>query len=115
MNNMRPWVRDSAMTPRTEDFIAEITKHFREVDELTQVVLKGHLLLEERFNSILLNSVYNPEGLDRWKLSFNQKLHLAKAFCISPHREGTFELLTAINSLRNGIAHSLDEKKLKEK
>lgn len=106
---------ERTMTEKTKEFIQNIQQHFAAIDELTQVVIKGHLLLEEAFNSILAKSLYNPELLEGCNLRFSQKLQLVRAFCISPHGDGTWEMVAAINALRNGIAHSLDQQKRNEK
>jgi len=97
------------MSPETEKFTEKITKHFAEVDPLTQVVLKGHLLLEERLNATVRHALYNPELFDRMKLNFHHKMLLAQSFSVSKRGEGIWELIASINALRNGIAHSLDE------
>jgi hypothetical protein len=96
-------------------FIAKMKEHFAEIDEITQVVLKGHLMLEELFNSILQKCLFNPEVLDACNLRFVQKMYLVRGFCISPHGEGIWELVAAINALRNGIAHSLDREQRQKK
>jgi hypothetical protein len=93
----------------TQKFIEKVTQHFADVDPLTQVVLKGHLLLEERLNATLRHSLYNPELLDTMKLNFHHKMLFAQSFAVSKRGAGIWELIAAINALRNGIAHSLDE------
>jgi len=99
----------SGMTPEeNESFAAEITKHFAAVDPLTQVVLRGHLLLEERLNAILQSSLYNPEMFEKLRLTFHHKEILARSFTVSKRAPGVWELISSINRLRNSIAHSLD-------
>jgi hypothetical protein len=97
------------MTASEQDgFIAKVVEHLADMDPLSQVVIKCHLLLEDRFNSILRNSIYNPEVLDKFSLTFAQKMHLVRGFCISQRGPGMWELLSAMNALRNALAHSLD-------
>ena len=98
-----------------EEFVRQIQQHFAEIDELTQVVIKAHLLLEEAFNSILAKCLYDPELLESCNLRFNQKVQLVRAFCMSPHGDGIWEIITAMNALRNAIAHSLDQQKRDDK
>jgi hypothetical protein len=43
------------------------------------------------------------------KLNFHHKMLLAQSFAVSKRGAGIRELIAAINALRNGIAHSLDE------
>ncbi len=97
-----------------QGFIEIAQQFFTGIDNLTEFVIKGHLLLEEKFNSILRNCVYFPEFLASTSLRFQQKMQLVRAFCISPNGDGIWELISAINALRNGIAHSLDPDKRTE-
>ncbi len=98
-----------------EDFIAKATEHFKEIDPLTQVVLRGHLLLEERLNAILKASLYNQATFDKMNLTFHHKLLFARAFTVSQRADGMWDLIVAINTLRNGIAHSLDPQQRQKK
>ena len=98
-----------------QEFIAKATEHFQELDPLIQVVLRGHLLLEERLNATLTHSLYNPEVFEKMNLTFHHKLLFARAFSVSLRGEGMWELIAAINTLRNAIAHSLDAGKRQAK
>jgi len=116
MQDRLPSVTISCMSPsEQEDFIAKATQHFQEIDPLTQVVLRGHLLLEERLNDILKASLYNQAVFDKMSLTFHSKLLFARAFTISQRADGMWELMGSINTLRNGIAHSLDPEQRQKK
>jgi hypothetical protein len=105
--------------PLTEEelkqFYAKATEHFQAVDPLIQVVLRGHLLLEERLNATLKHSLYNPELFEKMNLNFHHKLLFARAFSVSLRAEGVWDLIAAINALRNSIAHSLDGEQRQKK
>jgi hypothetical protein len=98
-----------------QEFTAKATEHFQELDPLIQVVLRGHLLLEERLNATLTHSLYDPELFEKMSLTFHHKLLFARAFSVSLRGEGMWELIAAINTLRNAIAHSLDAGKRQTK
>ena len=98
-----------------EHYTEESIRAFLEIDPLTQVVLRGHLLLEEHLNSILRSSLFNHSMFDRIKLSFHHKLLFAQAFAVSQRGTGMWELLAAFNTLRNSIAHSLDTEHKQQK
>jgi hypothetical protein len=98
-----------------QEFYARATEHFQHVDPLVQVVLRGHLLLEERLNATVKHSLYNPELFDKMNLTFERKLMFARAFSVSLRGEGMWELIAAVNALRNAIAHSLDVEKCQKK
>lgn len=90
-------------------------KHLGELDEMTQIVLKGHLVLEVGLDEILKHFVFNPTLLDRSNLRFYQKIQLARAFSLDESDNNVWDLIEAINSLRNQLAHSLDEDRRRPK
>lgn len=85
------------------------------VDEVAHVLLKGHLLLEEALSAVIDQYVFHREHLTEARLSFAQKMHLAKALCLRKNGFGEWELIAALNSLRNNLAHRLksDERQKK--
>ncbi len=93
----------------TDAFTAKMEAAFRDVDAMTQFVLRAHLMLEERLNNILRSCLYNPDIFDKMKLTFATKMLFAQAFAVSQNGSGMWELIAAINTLRNSIAHSLDD------
>ena len=101
--------------------LARSIEKFREemasVDEVVHVLLKGHLLLEEALTQVLEQYVFHREHLGEARLSFNQKVLLGRSLCLRKNNVGEWELISAINTLRNELAHRLNssdrEKKLK--
>lgn len=79
-----------------QEFYAKATEHFQAVDTLIQVVLRGHLLLEDRLNATLKHSLYNPELFEKMNLNFHHKLLFARSFSISLRAEGVWDLIAAI-------------------
>jgi hypothetical protein len=80
---------------------------FGHVDETAQIVLKGHLLIEESLESIISTFVFHPEFVEMAKLSFAQKLSIARAMSLNEHENEMWEIAAKLNSLRNEIAHKL--------
>lgn len=76
-------------------------------DEFLDVLLKGHLLIEEMLEKILKQYVFHREHLDQADLSFYKKMCLCRSFCLRKNNAGEWSLLAAINSLRNEVAHNL--------
>jgi uncharacterized protein YdcH (DUF465 family) len=73
--------------------------------DLTLIILKGHLLVEEELNGFLINCSFQPEALDDARLTFLQKLRVVRAFY--PLRRNALEWRVAeeLNKLRNKISH----------
>jgi hypothetical protein len=76
-------------------------------DELERVLLKGHLLLEEELFRLIEVNVTRTQPLTEARLTFHQKLCLAKAIYQVDGWEG-FAFAGALNKLRNAWAHDAD-------
>jgi hypothetical protein len=79
-----------------------------ESDDEALIILKGHLVVEERITAVIEKFVFHPEHLEKARLSFAQKVALAR--CLSRDESGNsvWELIEKLNSLRNKLSHSLD-------
>lgn len=96
------------MSPELQVEVERFKKEMGSDDELLQVLLKGHLLLEESLENILNLSVFHREHLDEARLSFYQKFQIARSFCLRKNKFGEWDLIAAINALRNDLAHNLN-------
>lgn len=83
--------------------------------DLTLVVLKAHLLLEEIIERIVQTVVAHGDLLDTLKLGFFHKAVLAQAMSWTKHDSPVWDIVFAINSLRNELAHSLESPKLQQR
>ncbi|WP_369646790.1 hypothetical protein [Variovorax sp. V118] len=95
---------DSALHQSVERFRREMAH----VDEAVHVLLKGHLLIEETLNRILEQYVFHREHLEEARLTFNQKIQLGRSLCLRKNNLGEWEMISAINTLRNELAHRLN-------
>jgi hypothetical protein len=87
--------------------------HFVGLTDISMIVLKGHLLVEQLLTSLLSHHCTFPEQLRKAGLRFPQKAALIKAIVILPFPDELWRFLKLINQLRNDIAHEL-EPELKE-
>jgi hypothetical protein len=93
------------------DLLASIDRFKQEmesVDEVAHVLLKGHLLVEEALSAVIDQYVFHREALEEARLTFVQKVHVARALCLRKQTLGEWELILAINALRNDMAHRLN-------
>jgi hypothetical protein len=95
------------MFPEMLHAMQRFQQEMKQVDEVAHVLLKGHLLIEEGINRILDQYVFHREHLQEARLSFHAKVLLARGFGLRKNNFGEWELIGAINSLRNTLAHSL--------
>ena len=82
----------------------------------TYSLLRAHLLFEEVLNAYLESQLRHPGQLDGQRLSFAQRLAIARA--CSPHLEPSdwrWEALAKLNQLRNTLAHKLEPTKFESK
>jgi hypothetical protein len=81
-------------------------RHMPRSGDLTLIILKGHLLVEEQLNAFIAAHMQRPEELDSARLSFSQRVALAKA--LAPSRSKHFDAVNKLNRLRNDLAHRLE-------
>lgn len=90
-----------------ERYIAEL----QNIDELALVVLKGHLLLEELLSQVIETFVFHAELAESARLSFGQKVSLARSMSLDESENSMWSVVSSINSLRNDMAHAIDSPK----
>jgi hypothetical protein len=100
-------------TPHLTKYVEAFKEHLSHVDELAQVVLKGHLLIESALNNIIETIFFHPEHILERRFQCHQKLAICRALCLRKDKERTWDLIEAINTLRNDVAHDLEGKKRK--
>ena len=93
----------------------KLQEHFATVDATAQIVLKGHLLIEEALDTILGKFVFHSEYFESANLRFAQKIDLARSVSLADQNNEMWELVIAINSLRNELSHSLKSVKRQQK
>jgi len=99
--------------------IKELAKRFTEqiqhVDDISQIVLKGHLVIEETMTEAIGRFVFHKDIIESANLRFPQKLALCRAMTISEHESNMWDVISAINTLRNYLSHSLNIEKRSQK
>jgi hypothetical protein len=103
------------MRPRILELQGKIQEHFQQVDAVAQVVLKGHLLIEEALDKIIGKFLFHPEHFEEASLRFPQKIDLARSMSLDEHNNEMWQLAILINTLRNELAHSLKSDKRQRK
>jgi len=81
--------------------------HMPETDDLTLIVLKGHLLIEEELNKVIETSFKQAEHLKGGRFSFYQTYKIVKAFHFKENRKWLWDGIEKLNTIRNKFAHNL--------
>jgi hypothetical protein len=84
-----------------------------DTDDVSLIVLKGHLLIEEMLIDIRDKLLPHAEYLDSVNISFNQLLHVIRSAIESKHDHKSWDLIIEFNKLRNKLIHNLEPPKLK--
>jgi hypothetical protein len=99
-----------------EKFYHEFATQLRAIDDVANIVLQGHLLIEQDIDEAIEGYFFQPQYLlDDRTLGFERKVQLLRASTYLHPDEPDWELLLAFNSLRNEIAHKRDGPKRKAK
>jgi hypothetical protein len=104
------------------DILERADELFEGVSDLTLLILKAHLLLEEELYNQLRQLFPNPAQYDRLNLRFYQNIILARALCVRrtddgdpiQHEGECFDALEALNTFRNRLAHNLEPEDLQQ-
>jgi hypothetical protein len=96
--------------PRLEKSRKELLERIKKIDELMLILLKYHVGLEQFLSKFLEASGKAPEDL-----SFYQKVDESEGLNPSEVDTAIWEVLYAANELRNKIAHTFDQAKIKTK
>jgi hypothetical protein len=96
-------------------FIKEHRAKLGAVDEIAQIILKGHLDVEADLDDVLRTIFVREDFLKRSRLSFTQKVHLVRALGYHDDEEEGWALVFGLNALRNEIAHGQKSEKRTDK
>jgi hypothetical protein len=89
-------------------------KHLPKNSDLELCILKCHLLIEELLEKIITNASKNPNHVVKAKLSFSQKIHIARAFSSLKKEAWLWGSIKKLNDTRNELAHELSAQKKNE-
>lgn len=87
-------------------------KHLNFDDSGIDVILKGHLLIEEILIKILENTVESTKPLKSANLSFFKLACIVRALHESKTKKWVWESVLLLNSIRNELAHKLETKNI---
>lgn len=76
--------------------------------DLALVVLKGHLLVEQRVREFVWERMQRPDALEPARLETHQLICLAEALCLpNDAPQWLWETARKLNKIRNDLAHGL--------
>jgi hypothetical protein len=103
------------MVAHDKDILDRFVRHFpSESNDPTEIVLKGHLLMEETINRMLRSLLVTPDAIEGANLRFHQKLCLLRALDPAGPHSLIFDVAEKLNTLRNRLAHAIDHPKMED-
>lgn len=90
-------------------------EHMPDTTDLSLIVLKGHLLVEEMLLELARLLLPHACFLDEARLTFHQLARVVRSAEPLKSDDKCWDLILALNSLRNELAHNLGSPKLKAK
>jgi len=89
-----------------------IKKHLEGLTDISLIVLRGHLIVEEELFDLVASISNAPELLRKGNLGFYNIASVAKALLYQEKYKSIWDAVFALNSLRNALAHHLETDEL---
>ncbi|ACS56125.1 hypothetical protein Rleg_1841 [Rhizobium leguminosarum bv. trifolii WSM1325] len=94
--------------PITDEQVADFRRFLKLLprsQDLTLIILKGHLLVEEQVWKVISSRLRKPSALKDGRIATYQAICLAEAFC--PEDHDLWQSAKKLNKIRNDIAHNV--------
>lgn len=96
------------VSPRQVEAFERFVKLLPYGNDLTLVILKGHLLIEEQVRQIIDERVKKPDVLKDARFDCYQAICLAEALCPMDEEPWFWEAVRKLNKIRNDISHNIE-------
>jgi hypothetical protein len=87
---------------------AKYKKHFPPGDDVTLIILKGHLLIEDYMYQLLAEHFERPMCLKQANLSFSKLKWVTEGLCYKSFDRWLWNAIGVVNQIRNALAHELE-------
>ena len=85
-----------------------------DTDDLSFIILKGHLLVEEMLVELRDRLLPSSQYIDDINLSFKQLASIVRAASSNEDTNQAWALIFTLNSVRNDLIHNLEPEKLEK-
>jgi hypothetical protein len=97
-----------------QESVLRLMRHLPSQHDLTLIVLKGHLLVEQELYRIVKTRLQKPDAIRQAKLSFSKLSRLVEGVLGAEAPVWIWRSVDALNRLRNEMVHELEPAKLEE-
>ena len=88
--------------------LARVSRHLEPIEDVTLLLLRSHLLVEQQINSALHKIFPGFASLDVGRLTYHQRIQLVRALDGSKKAEDALRFAERLNLLRNRLANQLE-------
>lgn len=93
----------------------KVLKNLPGEGDLSLIILKGHLLIEELLFALVSSAAKDASAIKSAGLSYYQLVWIAKALFEDDRLSPFWDAMLKLNTLRNTLAHQLEPRDLSEK
>src|SRR5215208_2828747 len=88
--------------------LARVSRHLESIEDVTLLLLKSHLLVEQQINSALHKIFPGFASLDAGRLTYHQRIQVIRALDGTRKAEDALRFAERLNLIRNRLANQLE-------
>jgi hypothetical protein len=88
--------------------LARVLRYLEPIDDVTLLLLRSQLLVEQQLNATLQKILPGAVALDVGRLTFHQRIQVVRALDMSRQAENALRFAERLNSIHNRLAHQLE-------
>ena len=88
--------------------LARVSRHLEPIKDVTLLLLKSHLLVEQQINSALHKTFPGFASLDAGRLTYHQRIQVIRALDGARKAEDALRFAERLNLVRNRLANQLE-------
>jgi len=88
--------------------LARVSRHLEPIKDVTLLLLKSHLLVEQQINSALHKIFPGFASLDAGRLTYHQRIQVIRALDGARKAEDALRFAERLNLVRNRLANQLE-------
>src|SRR5918997_1507208 len=88
--------------------LARVLRYLEPIDDVTLLLLRSQLLVEQQINAALQKILPGAVALDVGRLTFYQRIQVMRALDVNKKVENALRFAERLNSIHNRLAHHLE-------
>ena len=88
--------------------LARVSRHLESIEDVTLLLLRSHLLVEQQINSALHKIFPGFASLDAGRLTYHQRIQVIRALDGARKAEDALRFAERLNLVRNRLANQLE-------